>query len=296
MRSLLRQHPLTSYFVLVFSFTWLLWTPYVLSADGLGVLDWQFPELFGDSQLAGLAAGGYLGPLASAFLVTAIGEGRPGLRRWRARLFRWRAGARWYAFALLGVPLLLVASSLVIPGVLGDVHRPGWSLLPIYLAFLVMQMLTSSLAEEPGWRDFALPKLQARYGPLRGTVILGPLWGWWHLPLFLTTWNRGSGGLLAIVLFTLLAVAFSIVLTWVFNRTRESLPLVMLVHASNNNTFSVLTAVLLPSLATSLTVTVASLIGYGTLAIVLVVVTRGRLGYQPTPQREPVEVTAAQRP
>jgi CAAX protease family protein len=122
---------------------------------------------------------------------------------------------------------------------------------------------------------------------LVGTVILGPLWAWWHLPLFLTTWYRGDDALRAIVLYTLLAVAFSIIITWAFNRTGESLPVAMLIHASNNNTFSVLTPVLLPVVATSETVTVASLIGYGTVAVALVVLTRGQLGYQPAPTERP---------
>ncbi|MFG1926899.1 CPBP family intramembrane glutamic endopeptidase [Cryptosporangium sp. NPDC048952] len=142
-------------------------------------------------------------------------------------------------------------------------------------------MLTSSLAEEPGWRDFALPRLQTRYGPLVGTLILGPLWAWWHLPLFLTTWYRGENALRSIALYTVLAVAFSIIITWAFNRTGESLPVAMLIHASNNNTFSVLAPVLLPALVSSDSVRVASLIGYGAVAIALVVATRGQLGYEP---------------
>ncbi|TQS46160.1 CPBP family intramembrane glutamic endopeptidase [Cryptosporangium phraense] len=283
MAGIVRRYPLTCFFVAVYGITWLFWLPYALSEDGLGWWHFRFPEVLGDTQLAGLLVGGYLGPFASAFAVTALADGVPGLRRWRARLFRWRIAPRWYLFSVLGIPLVLLAGSLVLTR---DVHRVGVSMILLYLGGMVLQMLTSSLAEEPGWRDFALPRLQARHGPLLGTVILGPLWAWWHLPLFLTTWNRGGGGLRAIALFTLLAVAFSVVITWAFNRTGESLPVAMLIHASNNNTFSVLTPVLLPGLVNSEQVTVASLIGYGVLAVVLVIVTRGRLGYPgPVPGR-----------
>ena len=66
---------------------------------------------------------------------------------------------------------------------------PSAALLVAYLPGLILQMLTTGLAEEPGWRDFATPRLQRRYGPLLGTLILGPLWGAWHLPLFLSDWG-----------------------------------------------------------------------------------------------------------
>ena len=68
---------------------------------------------------------------------------------------------------------------------------PSLAVLAAYLPVLVLRMATTGLAEEPGWRDFASPRLQARRGPVVGTIILGSLWGGWHLPLFLTT--RGGG-------------------------------------------------------------------------------------------------------
>jgi hypothetical protein len=70
-----------------------------LSQHGLGVLDIPFPEVLGTAQLAGALPGAYLGPLGAAFLVTALAEGRPGLRRWRGRLFRFGVGWRWYALS-----------------------------------------------------------------------------------------------------------------------------------------------------------------------------------------------------
>ena len=77
-----RRHGLVSFYALAYFISWLFWMPYVLSQNGLGVLDVSFPKILGDTQLAGILPGAYLGPLGAAFVVTALSEGKPGLRRW----------------------------------------------------------------------------------------------------------------------------------------------------------------------------------------------------------------------
>ena len=80
------RHGLISFYALAFGLAWL---PYILSQDGgLGVLDFSFPKILGVTSLAGVLPGAYLGPLGAAFVVTAVFQGRPGLRRWAGRLFR----------------------------------------------------------------------------------------------------------------------------------------------------------------------------------------------------------------
>ena len=125
---------------------------------------------------------------------------------------------------------------------------------------------------------------QRQPGPLVGTLILGVLWGGWHLPLFLTDWARENGetnpsNILSFVLFALL---LSIFITWVFNRTRGSLPLAMLVHASNNNFASVmLFAVFTTVNPYGPILSWAGVVGFSAVDLVLVAATRGRLGYRP---------------
>lgn len=155
-------------------------------------------------------------------------------------------------------------------------------LLLLYVPFLVIQMFTTGLAEEPGWRDFALPRHQRLQGPFVGTLILALLWAGWHLPLFLTDWGRGIGGAnpRAILLFVLLCVTISFVITWVFNRTRESLPLAIVVHVSNNNFATVLWGAMFTTLDVARDALAGAAIAYGVLALVLVLATRGRLGYR----------------
>lgn len=283
--SFARRHVLLCYFGLAYGISWLLWTPYVLSGSGLGILPIRFPHLLGDDELAGLLPGAYLGPLSSAFVMTALVEGRAGLRRWRGRLFRWRVGLRWYALALVGVPAILVVGTLPLPGAVAGLHRPPAVALLSYVPLLLLQMITTGVAEEPGWRDFALPRLQRANGPLLGTLILGPLWAGWHLPLFVTTWAPRRGDPLTIGLFTLIGILFSVLITWAFNHTRESLPIAMLIHTSNNNLLSVLWPAMFPTLDPTRDFLLASIIGYGTVTVILLVTTRGRLGYPQTADR-----------
>jgi uncharacterized protein len=280
-----RRHGLISFYALAYFISWLFWMPYVLSQNGLGVLDVSFPKILSDTQLAGILPGAYLGPLGAAFVITALSEGRPGLRRWGGRLFRWGVGWQWYALAMVGVPALLAAGTLVVsPGAAAGLRLPPLELFLLYVPFLVLQMLTTALAEEPGWRDFALVRHQRQHGPLVGTLILGVLWGGWHLPLFLTDWGRENGGtnpsnILSFVLFALL---LSVFITWVFNKTRGSLPLAMLVHASNNNFASVmLFAVFTTVNPYGPILSWAGVVGFGAVDLVLVAATRGRLGYRP---------------
>lgn len=272
------RQPITAFFTLAFALSWLAWTPYVLSRNGLGVADFGFPSFLGTTQLAGVLPGAYLGPITAAFVVTAVAEGRPGLRRWAGRLLRWNVNWRWYLCTLLGVPVLLMVFALPFSG--GHVQVPPMMVLVAYVPALVLQMLTTGIAEEPGWRDFALPHLQPRFGPLRGTLILGPLWGMWHLPLFLTEW----GGWPDVpwwqpLEFIVMCVSLSIVMTWVFNRTGESLPLAMLLHTSINNFMSTVWSTMFPAIGQHTTTHVLLNASTAT-AIVLLIATRGRLGYR----------------
>ena len=103
------------------------------------------------------------------------------------------------------------------------------------MGFVLTMVLGGPLLEEIGWRGFALPRLQRRHGPLVAALVLGVLWALWHLPQFLVpTWaaSSGGGGVSGIALFVLVAVAFSVVLSWVFNNTRGGLLIVVLVHTS----------------------------------------------------------------
>jgi membrane protease YdiL (CAAX protease family) len=275
----IRRHPLVSFFVLANALSWIAWIPYVLSENGLGIWRYAFPEVLGTSQITGMLPGAYLGPITSALIITAITGGRLGLREWGARLWRWRVRWHWYAIALLGVPAALVVTGAVVSG--GQVFAPSLTALALYIPLLFLQMITTGLAEEPGWRDFALPRLQDRFGPMGSAAILGPMWALWHMPLFFTEWGGWpEADWTRPVFFTVFCIGFNVVMAWVFNSTGQSLPVAMLAHVSVNNFVSVIWGEMFPTVgesAVSIALAVSSVIA----AVVVIVLTRGRLGYRP---------------
>jgi membrane protease YdiL (CAAX protease family) len=136
--------------------------------------------------------------------------------------------------------------------------------------------------EEGGWRGFALPRLQKQIGPLLGTIILGILWGAWHLPLMLIPAQNtlGHAVTLTLLLFFFLEItAKSISYTWLFNNTGGSLLIATLFHAAasiNGHDIEQLFGkvdVMVPHLAAA--------IGFGGVALLIIALTRGTLSYKP---------------
>jgi uncharacterized protein len=251
--------------------------PLVLSKDGAGLLSYHWPL----GLYATIAIASFVGPFLSAFIMTGITEGREGVGRLLRQLVLWRVGFRWYLFALIGLPAIMVISVIFLPGALASFEGLA-TLSPLFLLalFVYVFFLGGPLGEEPGWRGFALPRLQRRYGPLVGSLILGPIWAFWHVPLFWApAWNLPPT-ILNIVLFVIAATAFTIVLTWVFNNTKGSLLIAVLVHTSFDMVLAVLNGLFPIPIVNDYGSNVPILIGLGVLALVLVALTRGRLGYQ----------------
>ncbi|MFF1251480.1 CPBP family intramembrane glutamic endopeptidase [Pseudarthrobacter sp. NPDC058329] len=168
-----------------------------------------------------------VGPLAAAVIVIVLAEGRAGFRAWGRRLIRWRVGWVWYAVALF-LPVLLVLAAGLTTMALGAA-APGlahltWSGMLTFFAVRLVNPLDGPLGEEPGFRGYALPLLQASRSPLVSAAVLGVLVALWHLPLVL------FGGLSPTGLPTTFAITFLYV--WLFNRTGGSVLLTLLFHNS----------------------------------------------------------------
>ena len=281
MIALLRRRPLVAYFALAFAWTWAFVIVFLI--------------LFPLPDIIVRTTPGDLGPLLAALVMSAVVAGRGGVKQLLKRMVQWRVGVVWYAFALLGVPLVYIASIALVPGALGSFRAPGLGTVLVYpVLYLTLGIIGGPLTEEPGWRGFALPRLQTRWGPLAGTALLGLLWAAWHLPnYFRPDWSAVNGGLSfsGIVVFTVAAVSFSVVMTWAFNHTRASILIAILIHSSINFSQG-LTGDLFPAAKNN---EVAPVIGFAILAAIIVVATRGRLGYG-GPEPAPAAVPAYSAP
>jgi membrane protease YdiL (CAAX protease family) len=232
-----------------------------------------------------------VGPTLAAIIMTGITEGKAGLLRLRQRLQQRRAGRQWYLFILLGIPALLLLGIVIQPEALASFQGLTLRLLVSYPVYFVIVFFGVALPEEIGWRGFALPRMQLRYGPLWGTLLLGVLWAFWHLLFFLTPVHGGGPGtgfatfLTNFSIFFLMVMAVAIITTWVFNHTRGSIFISNLVHASVDTPQLVWIPLFLAVDETRLNLAV--LIGFGIPALLIIILTRGRLGYQPS-QEQPL--------
>lgn len=274
------SHPLLAYFVLAFAGTWIVISPLVL--DTLGLID--LPDVVG---VAVFVLGPLAGPAPAAFWVTNVLEGRAGMARLLRRMVQARAGVQWYAVALFGfLGIWLVTFGLLFGGapLTALAANPGL-LLTAFVPNVLMGLLVPSLGEEPGWRGFALPRLQAAYGPIAATIILGALHGVWHLPALFTP-LLGPFSMEGFAVFVLTAIAGTFLYTWLFNNTNGSVWMAMVLHASSNAASS-LVATLIPrdveltGWAKALASGWINVIAFGTTALLLVILTRGTLGYRP---------------
>ena len=229
--------PVIVFFLLTFAVTWGFWIPAAMAMRGLLTL--PFP----------VAVAGLLGawtPSLVAILMTAATSGRAGLKGLLDRVSIWRVGIGWYLFVLLWPAVL----SLLVTGVCMLFGRPApdfahppvttqypapreafaAGFLPLLPLVFVTQLFGSSLGEEIGWRGYALPRLQAGRSALLVSLLLGLIWGIWHLPRF---WVPGVSLPLAGFAWFVAGIALTAVLyTWIFNNTGGSLLLVILLHTS----------------------------------------------------------------
>ena len=167
-------------------------------------------------------------PALPVDLRVAVAEGRAGVRDLGARMVGWRVPWYWYAVAI-GLPLLVRFGSVLVNTGAGGAPAPEWTGLAwtsFAMAFLVrlVNRMDGPLGEEPGWRGFAVPRLQAGRSPLATALILGVLVAGWHLPLVLVG-DIGPVGLVT-------TFSITIVYVWLFNRTSGSVLLTLLFHAA----------------------------------------------------------------
>ncbi|MDX6412599.1 MAG: protease family protein [Gaiellaceae bacterium] len=185
------------------------------------------------------------GPACAALLVTAWIAGRAGTSELWSRITRWRMPVRWWAATLS--PLAFLAVALGIAAAAGKLPHAAdfgrYSGLPLIgVGGVVFLAVVGGLGEETGWRGFALPTLQRRYGALVAALMITPLWALWHLPFFLTVDGFRHASPVAAVGFVFAIGCGSIVLTWLYNGTRGSILACAIWHGLYNVTTATVAA------------------------------------------------------
>lgn len=236
-RDSLKERSLLVYFALAFAISW---GAILISVgfDGFPVTEDQLPVLI----VAML-----LGPSGAALLAAWIGSGREGVRDLFSRLPRWRVSPRWYGVALLTAPLstivvlaLLSLFSPEFPSALSASNEKG-----ALVATWIVSGLLVGFFEELGWTGFAIPKMRKNYGVFSTGIIVGLLWGAWHLLVNLEG-DTFAGALPLALLFARLFTwlpAYRILMVWVYDHT-ESPFVVTLMHISLVATTGILDPVL----------------------------------------------------
>lgn len=267
-RDWIARHPVAAFFIGAYAFTWLWWTPSMLGFEGTLVSAAMFVGAFG--------------PAVSAATIIQLTGG--SARTWMRGLLRWRVPVRWYAFAL-GLPILIVSvatAAFVLAGEKIELSLLGGNLAKLVPLLLFVTLLGGG-NEEPGWRGFALPRLQTRWTPLRATLLLGSVWALWHVPILVAAGGHGLDpvpfALIILVLFVGIAGGYAFPLTFLYNKTQSTL-LCMLLHGSYNTAIGLLILVPEDALrgATYATATLAITGTMLAVTTVLLLVTRGQLG------------------
>lgn len=218
-----------AFFAAVLAWSWLFWGLAITVGDGVTTgLGTAFAFL------------GLLGPMIGGIAFTHLTRDRKGRREYWSRLLDpRRIPAGWLAVALLLPPALMLLAALLDVLTGGSVTPYRDTLAPFVarpltlLPFALNVFFIGPFPEEFGWRGYALDRLQERWGALRSSLVLGTIWGAWHLPLFFMqgTYQYEQGAWsLWFWTFMVGIVPLTVVFTWVFNNTRRSTLAVVLLH------------------------------------------------------------------
>lgn len=218
---------LTLFFVIAYVWSWLFLLPGVLASTG--VLALPDPLTF---------VLGLFGPAVAAFSLTRARQGTDGVRQLWRRGWDWHFPKVWLLPTIFLVPAVGVATVLVLSlfgqSVPWEYGVPPIMIVPVFLLIFLL----NALPEEYGWRGFALDRLQQRWSALTSSMILGVLWGLWHLPLHFTSGTTQA--VIPVWEFVLLTIVEAVLFTWLYNNTGRSVLVAILFHTMTNITGAVI--------------------------------------------------------
>lgn len=224
--SIVTGRPIRAFFLLTYALSWILWVPQAV-ADTAGA-GWSVP----------LWEVGIFSPTLAALALGWMLARWDGVLSCMEGLLRVRVEAQWYAVVVL-LPVVVALVIFAVTAVFDPDLTPGnlfpWDTLPaLFLGVLV----SAGLAQEPGWRGFALPGLQRKRSAFSASILLGVTWSFWHFPLLFIEGAAPAG--VPVLWLMALVIPFSVILTWLYNSTGGSLLLVVLLVAGFRTALSFL--------------------------------------------------------
>jgi uncharacterized protein len=210
------------FLVLSFAWSWLLGFMAIYANPHAPVL----------SSVLSIVSG--FGPSVAALLTITLFNGRTGLVSWLKRALNWRAGWQWYALAFFAPPSVMLLALAFHAG-LGGVIPPSPAVghIPLAIAnFGIVFLIGGPLGEEFGWRSYALPALGSKMGWHAASLVIGVIWGLWHLPWFFAAGTAQSQ--MPFVLFMLNIIAGSVLFSWLFMQSAGSVIPALVAHTSLN--------------------------------------------------------------
>jgi len=224
LKKFLKSHSLLVGILLMFLLTW----PIDLANAGLLPAKVPFPIYI---------TLGY-GFIYASIIMTGLTQGKDAVLSLLKRFLIWHVDWKWYLIALLLVPMIFTSAVLLeailtqsrvdFSGVFAHQIFGASASLPYFvIPYLLFDALTNG--EEIGWRGYVLPRLQAKYSALTSSLILGVIWGIWHLPKFLSPESTTPFSWFMVEIITR-----AVLYTWLYNNTRGSLLLTTIFHAAGN--------------------------------------------------------------
>lgn len=234
----IKSHPIIFFFILTYAISWAIWIPLVVYYQHNPVETKPLPFSF----LLPALIGGF-GPTFAALIMVGIRDGRVGVKKMMSRWLIWRVGIGWYVtipLLTIGIRLGGIALYVMLGGVKPELNLALW-----YVFFLdfAVSIIGGPICEETGWRGYALPMMQKRFGALISGLIIGVFWTLWHVPGFFVPGMALPAiplNWLLILNFLLRVMSLSVLFTWLFNNTKGSLFIAFLFHAAVNSSATTL--------------------------------------------------------
>jgi len=226
-QGLVKRHPVASYFVLTFAVSWLgalvVVAPKLLRGEPVGKFSGilMFPVML-------------LGPAVSGILLTRVVDGSGGLQDLFSRMRRIRVGVPWYA-TLLIPPALILIVLLCLKTLVSPVYGPNRFFVGVSFG------MVAGFFEEIGWMGYAFPKMARTGNALGAAILLGMLWGTWHIPVidYLGAASpHGAYWLQYFLAFTAAMTGIRVLIAWIYTNTK-SVALAQFMHASSTGSLVV---------------------------------------------------------